>query len=249
MVWNPSVIALLRVKQPHGDYLLPPGGERLAERRPVEPSRPVPQFIDGPQQSWNQNLALLASAMLQIQQQVAEPLFEPVDSPPSAGIFGQIGAQLAPRSGRRLCNCQAHQGEQSAVSWIPRHGAQTAVREVMVAPAGSHVNRSATISAGEVCAHWFFPKSQPLRARAGTSAPPSRCRSLRAGPAVGGNSIPVPEEIHSPERDSLARCHFRIPGNCCRNPRAARSAQPLVRLPGFNQQCRIPHVSCRTLRR
>jgi hypothetical protein len=57
---------------PHGDNLLLPGGERLAELHQLSQSDLL-QFIDGTQQSWNQNLALLASAML-LQQQITESL-------------------------------------------------------------------------------------------------------------------------------------------------------------------------------
>lgn len=111
-----------------GDNLLLPGGEGLAELHQL--SQPdLLQFIDG-QQSWKQDLALLASAML-LQEQIAEPLFEPVDHL-QRRILGQIGAQPFQLLGPEIVPMAAHQGEQSAV--LRSDGVQIApaVQEVMI---------------------------------------------------------------------------------------------------------------------
>jgi hypothetical protein len=70
-------------------------------------------------------------------------------------------------------------------------------------------------------------------------------------------ALPIPSR--SPSRRRLVpsqcrkkimlrnRCHFRIPGNCWRNPRPHARHSHLC-ASRINQQCRIPQLSCRTLR-
>ena len=77
LLWKPSVMPLLRVKRHMATDFLRPGGKSLAELNQLSQAG-VAQLMEGAEEARDQSLTLFAGAMF-LQQQITEPLLEPVN--------------------------------------------------------------------------------------------------------------------------------------------------------------------------